>query len=148
MRDRLVRPVLLASVPFVVLAVGAVAGIACADWLESPPQARTPVAQLVWVLDRGDRLHYVGHLALGRLLDLCPCTRAVADDQYRRALPHARTPRQSALVGDVRPRGLNARLVDAVDVAASGVRWGRRGAAWVSTHLTARFGPRTIDEMI
>lgn len=45
-----------------------------------------------------ERLHYGLHLAAGRALGLCPCTRAAAQSQYAKAQPHAHTPRQRALV--------------------------------------------------
>src|SRR5829696_3349580 len=71
-----------------------IAGLVLADWREAPRTAPEFVPSVSWAIDRGDRLHYVGHLVLGRLLELCPCTAPMAADQYDRADAHARTTRQ------------------------------------------------------
>jgi hypothetical protein len=57
-----------------------------------------------------DQVHFGGHLLAGRVLSLCPCTAELAETQYVRALPHARTPLQVALLTTQRPTGVKAQL--------------------------------------
>lgn len=63
------------------------------------------------------RLTYALHLAAGRLLALCPCTRAQADTQYLKATAHAATDRQLALATTERPRTVESGLYDATAIA-------------------------------
>src|SRR5262245_38425973 len=56
--------------------------------------------QVRWAWEHGDHLHYAGHLAAGRLLDLCPCTRRAAAAHYYYARFHAVTPRQKAVLAN------------------------------------------------
>jgi hypothetical protein len=62
-------------------------------------------------------LHYVGHLVLGRALDLCGCAGDVAAEQYERARRHGRTARQRALVTSDRPRTLAEWVGDGARIA-------------------------------
>jgi lysophospholipase L1-like esterase len=125
-RCPLVRAVL--AVPMVVL----VACLIVADWAEEGRYRRAGFpAQVGWVIEHGDRLHYVGHLLLGRVLDLCPCTDELAADQYDGADAHARTVRQRALVTDERPHTPQAVLSDFGEILTGGLRWGKQGVTWL-----------------
>lgn len=64
-----------------------------------------------------ERLHYGLHLAAGRTLSLCPCTRLLARTQYDKAEAHAQTVRQQLLVTSAIPSGPDERLEDAVLVS-------------------------------
>jgi hypothetical protein len=106
-------------------------GLLVADWREARHERGRLLAQVAHALDRGDRLHYVMHLVIGRVADLCPCTRGFAEDQYARALYHARTARQEALVTTERPTSTGDVLVDAVGMLGSGIRWTFTASAWL-----------------
>src|SRR5687768_12231471 len=97
-----------------VIAMPRVVLVAClivADWAEKARYRRAGLpAQIDWAIEHGDRLHYVGHILLGRIFDLCPCTDGLADDQYDRAASHAWTVQHRALVTHERPHTLQARL--------------------------------------
>jgi hypothetical protein len=75
-----------------------------ADFATAERDHPDPRARIAWALRRGHHLHYAVHLIAGRLLDLCPCTRAAASTQYYRARFHAVTRRQRAVVAP-RPSG-------------------------------------------
>jgi hypothetical protein len=122
--------VLIALVPLVTFSA-----LLFADWREARHRAPGPLPSLGRALDRGDRLHYVGHLALGRLYDLCPCTERLAAEQYERAEWHTRTERQQALVTSERPRTLHTMLSDLGGIMTSGLRWGHQGTAWLLARL-------------
>jgi lysophospholipase L1-like esterase len=109
-----------------------VACLIVADWAEEGRYRRPGLpAQVGWVIEHGDRLHYVGHLLLGRVLDLCPCTVELASDQYERADAHARTVRQRALVTYERPHTPRAVLSDFGEIVTDGLRWGKQGVTWL-----------------
>jgi hypothetical protein len=89
-------------------------------------------AGLLWVAPRvassalslahNDQVHYGGHLLAGRLLSLCPCTAQLAETQYLRGTPHARTPMQLALLTSQRPQSMRARLAEAPLLASGALR--------------------------
>ena len=53
-----------------------------------------------------ERLHFMTHLAAGRALSVCPCTRNRAAMEHWKAARHAPTPRERALATVDRPRHL------------------------------------------
>jgi hypothetical protein len=65
------------------------AGVALADHFG-------PARGLVDAIERqigpNDPLHYDVHLAMGKVLSLCPCTAGLSRDQYRRAAFHRPRP--------------------------------------------------------
>ena len=126
----------LAGLALSLVPVMTVLGLIVADWIELRHRAPDPVTGVVLTIDRGHRLHYVGHLLLGRALDLCACADTLAADQYYRAAWHARTVRQLQLVTVARPRGPKAWVTDGIGIVASGVHWGQRGSLWLTGHLT------------
>jgi hypothetical protein len=77
-------------------------------------------------LHRHERLHFATHLAAGRLLSACPCSRGRADLEYWKAARHAPSARERALVTTERPR----RLPDAPRDADRLLRYG----AWLTVH--------------
>lgn len=105
-------------------------GLFVADWREVRHQRPTIVGQVMTVLDHGDRLHYVVHLTLGRLADLNPYTEAFAEDQYDRAVRHARTERQVALVTTDRPSTFRQRVLDTLGIVGSGFNWAGTAGRW------------------
>jgi len=127
---------LLAGIACVAL-IGMVtlAGLVLADWREARSERSTLLSQLAYAVDRGDHLHYVVHLGLGRLADLCPCTRVLAEDQYVRALQHVRTERQEALVTSQRPQSPRALVGDAFEILDSGLRWADIATGWVASRV-------------
>jgi hypothetical protein len=68
-------------------------------------------------------VHYGAHLLAGRTLGLCPCTRGLAALQYSKAVWHARTPHQRALVTTKRPHTAWGMVSDAIQLAIGGLRW-------------------------
>jgi hypothetical protein len=126
----------LAAMAIVVSPVILALSLTVADWTEIRHRTRDPLTAVALTIDRGDRLHYVGHLMLGRALDLCACADALAADQYYRAAWHARTVRQLQLVTVARPRGPMAWVTDGAGIVTSGVHWGERGSLWLTGHLT------------
>src|SRR4051794_39673345 len=118
-----------------------VLGLIVADWTEIHHRARDPLTAVALTIDRGDRLHYVGHLMLGRALDLCACADHVAADQYDRATWHARTARQLALVTYNRPRAPLEWVTDGAGAITSGARWGERGSLWLVGRLARLIEP-------
>ena len=121
-----------------VVVVVTLASLVVADWAEAQDRKSGLLPQLVYALDGGDHLHYVVHLVLGRVLDLCPGTRSLAEEQYRRAMAHARTGHQLALVTSQQPTTLRQRVADAAGMLGSGVRWGARGATWLVSSVASR----------
>jgi hypothetical protein len=77
-------------------------------------------------LHRHERLHFAAHLAAGRALAVCPCSRGRADLEYWKAARHAPTPAERALVTTGRPR-------DSLDLPGDAVLLGRY-AAWLTIH--------------
>src|SRR5581483_7597903 len=74
-------------------------------------------------LQANDAVHYGAHLVAGRTLSLCPCTRDLAAIQYSKALWHARTPHQRALLTTDRPHTAWGIVTDALQLSASSLRW-------------------------
>ena len=118
-----------------------VSSLMVADSLEVRHRAPDLLAGVVLTIDRGDRLHFVGHLVLGRTLDLCACADHVAADQYERATWHARTARQLALVTSARPQAPTEWVADGAGAIVSGARWGQRGSLWLVGRLAWLVGP-------
>jgi len=75
------------------------------------------------------------HLGFGRIADICPCTRRLAEDQYARALWHVRTERQEELVTSQRPRSPRARVDDTVEIVGSGFRWADTATGWAASRV-------------
>jgi hypothetical protein len=115
-------------------------GLALADFLDESVSGLGFMSRAHAVIDNGDRTHYAIHLALGRVLDLCPCTHDLADTQYWRARFHARTPHELQLVTQDRPVTPVERVADAADIVSGGVRWTMRGLS--TTILGALDQPR------
>jgi len=115
-------------------------GLALADFLDESVSGLGFMGRARAVLDNGDRTHYAIHLALGRVLDLCPCTQDLADTQYWRAHFHARTPHELQLVTQARPATPVERVADAADLVSGGMRWTMRGLS--TTILGALDQPR------
>ncbi len=125
----------LAVVPAIVLG-----SLVFADWTQARHWEDGFPDQLGAAIEYGDHLHFVGHLLLGRVLDLCACARDVAADQYERAEWHGRTARQLALVTSDRPRSALEWVVDGAGIVASGARWGERGTLWLAARFTRVVG--------
>ena len=106
------------------------AGLVVADWREVRYERATPLGQVAMAIDHGDRLHYVVHLAVGRLTDVTPWTTWYAEDQYNRAIRHAKTERQIALVTTDRPATLRQRVLDTLGVINSGFNWADDAGRW------------------
>ena len=130
------RILLISLVMTLVPTIIVVAALVVADWREARHRAPGVIPAVAHAVDRGDRLHYVGHLVLGRLFDACPCTESIAADQYHRADQHARTERQQALVTTARPDSMEEVPSDVVGIVMSGLRWGQGGAGWLLGRLT------------
>src|ERR1051325_4995155 len=60
-----------------------------------------------------DQVHYGGHLLAGRIFSLCPCTAELAETQLIKAMYHARTPRQAALLTTQRPTSIGEHIAEA-----------------------------------
>jgi hypothetical protein len=112
---------------FALAIVVPLAGLALADFQDEAVSGLGFRGRAQAVLDNGDRTHYAIHLALGRVLDLCPCTQDLADTQYWRARFHARTQYELQLVTRDRPATPIERVADAADIVSGGVRWTARG---------------------
>ena len=84
-----------------------------------------------WVVNHGDHVHYAVHVATGRILSLCPCTRRAAATQYYRAHFHALTPHQRALLDSSNPRTPGQWLGYFVAPVQVGVEWIGDGVAWL-----------------
>jgi plastocyanin len=112
---------LFVSVVLLALADFTMAGNGSSDWR----------ARAQWTWERGDRLHYAGHLAIGRVLDLCPCTRRAADAQYYYARFHAISPLQRQVVSNTRPAGPAAVAAYVVGPVAVGAEWLGDGLKWL-----------------
>src|SRR5215212_4198364 len=131
--------ILLTSLVMALVPTIIVAALVVADWRETRHRAPGVIPAVAHAVDRGDRLHYVGHLVLGLLFDVCPCTESIAADQYHRADQHARTARQRALVTSARPETLEEVPTDVGGIVMSGLRWGQHGAAWLLVRLTRTY---------
>ncbi|MCC6176364.1 MAG: hypothetical protein IT305_13745 [Chloroflexi bacterium] len=130
--------VLSLGLSFAAVALGlltVLSSLLAADWVETRNPRESLPQQIAYAFDRGDRLHYVVHLAAGRAADLCACAPEFAQDQYRRAAYHARTDRQLALVTSERPTVLTAWVADTAGVLESGARWTGLAAGWVAERL-------------
>jgi hypothetical protein len=146
MRGALRRRLFLAAVAAILVPVMVVVGLILADWTEVRHRAPDPLTGVALAIDHGDRLHYVGHLVLGRALDLCACADDLAAEQYERAAWHVRTARQLALITSGRPQAPVEWAEDGAGAIASGVRWGERGSLWVVKRL-ARSGTPSAERL-
>jgi hypothetical protein len=118
-------------------------GLVFADWTQVRHRNGGEdglTGQLGAAIEYGDRLHYVGHLLLGRALDLCACAGDAAAEQYERAQWHGRTARQLALVTSSRPRSPAEWIGDSAGIVASGGRWGWQGTLWLASRLPRLVG--------
>jgi len=77
----------------------------------------------VAALQTKNSVHYGAHLLAGRTLGLCPCTRGLAAVQYSKAMWHARTQHQRALITTDRPRTVWALVSDTLQLGVSGIQW-------------------------
>ncbi|MDQ3811466.1 MAG: hypothetical protein M3336_14365 [Chloroflexota bacterium] len=102
-----------------------------ADFETARTPSTRPRARAEWAVAHGDHLHFAGHVLLGRLLDLCPCTRGAASTQYAHARYHAVTPRQRTLLANTNPRTPAEWLDYATAPMAVGVDWLEDGLAWL-----------------
>ncbi len=69
-----------------------------------------------------ETVHYWGHLAAGRALQLCPCTRRRAYWEYWQAHFHAHTPQQRALISTQVPHSPAAGIADVAVIGWLGTR--------------------------
>jgi plastocyanin len=83
------------------------------------------------VIDRGDHLHFAGHIVVGRVLDLCPCTRRAAAAQYFYAKFHALTPRQKGVAANTNPHTPSEWAAYVSGPFAVGFEWLGDGVAWL-----------------
>jgi hypothetical protein len=110
--------------------------LATADLADAPGRDPSFSARAAWVLDTGNRLHYTVHIVAGRLLDVCPCTRATADRQYWRARYHAVTPLQRAVALDPHPSTLADWTDYLTGPADVGFAWVGDAMSWfIQTHV-------------
>jgi plastocyanin len=77
--------------------------LALADYTIAGNGSPNPRARAAWTLASGDHLHFAFHIMVGRVLDICPCTRQAAGGQYYRAHFHALTPLQRAVAANTHP---------------------------------------------
>jgi len=92
----------------ILLVIGALANVLLlfyADFASAGNGSSDAGERARWAWERGDHLHYAGHLVLGRIFDLCPCSRNAAGAQYYYAKFHAVTPQQRAVVLNTKPSG-------------------------------------------
>jgi hypothetical protein len=71
-----------------------------------PPLGTAALTQTERVVRSHERLHFTLHLAAGRTLSVCPCTRPLAAVQYDKAAAHAPTAGERWLVTTGRPQRL------------------------------------------
>jgi plastocyanin len=95
-------------------------------------------AQAAWALDRGDHLHFAGHILLGRVFDLCPCTRRAAAAQYFYAKFHAVTPRQKSVATTTNPHNLRELATYFGGPFGVAFEWAGDGVSWLSGHRPSR----------
>jgi hypothetical protein len=105
-----------------VLLLGALGVMVVAAGSDSVP------APLERAIRRHERLHFGLHLAAGRVLSVCPCTRDQSQEQYGKAAAHAPSPQERALVTSERPH----RYRDGPEDLFALGRYG----AWISLHST------------
>ena len=125
-----------------VIALASIAGLslvcllllAYADFETAGNGSPNTAARIRWVWAHGDHLHFAVHITGARLFDLCPCTRRLATEQYRRAHFHALTPLQQALVANSRPRSASQWLDYVVGPFAVGLEWLHDGVSWIAGH--------------
>ncbi|HET6319007.1 MAG TPA: plastocyanin/azurin family copper-binding protein [Chloroflexota bacterium] len=115
----------------VALGVVSLALLFYADYSIAGNGSADPGQRVAWVLERGDHLHFAGHLVAGRILDLCPCSRRAAVAQYVYARFHALTPRQKAAVTNIQPRSVGELAAYATAPFAVGLDWIGDGVAWL-----------------
>ena len=114
------------------LVVGLATGLlTLADTLAPGDGSQSLSGRLAWTIHSGDHLHFAVHVAAGRVLDLCPCTRAAAAAQYYRAHFHAVTPLQRAVVATVAPRTAAEWSVYVFGPLGVGANWVGDGVAWL-----------------
>jgi plastocyanin len=97
-----VRGILAVITCLVLMAVG-FGLLALADFSVAGNGSPDPRARAAWTLASGDHLHFAFHIMVGRVLDVCPCTRRAADGQYYRAHFHALTPLQKTVAANTHP---------------------------------------------
>jgi plastocyanin len=108
--------------------------LAYADFAMAANGSRDVGARAQWALEHGDHLHYAGHLAAGRLLDICPCTRRAAAAQYYYARFHAVTSRQMAVLATTRPGSASEWAAYVTGPLAVGFDWVGDGIGWLGGH--------------
>src|SRR5436190_16257310 len=84
----------VAGLLVLVLLLEPMVGFAAADFMDTAATGRSIAGRARAVWQDGDRLHFAVHLAAGRALEVCPCTRDMAGVEYWRASFHARQPWQ------------------------------------------------------
>jgi plastocyanin len=106
--------------------------LAAADYTGQAGGIPTSGARLRWTIDHGDHLHFAVHVAAGRVLDLCPCTRRAAAMQYYRASFHATTPAQKALLKNLQPHTPGELVAYAAAPFVVGAEWVGAGVSWLA----------------
>lgn len=114
---------LLAAVGFSLLGL--------ADFVMAGNGSSNSRERLSWTIASGDHLHFAYHMVLGRILDLCPCTRNAAGTQYYRAHFHALTPHQRALAANTHPRTAAEWLNYVIGPAEVSRDWFGDGLGWL-----------------
>jgi plastocyanin len=115
-----------------VLAVAGLGLLVAADAVTPGDGSQDAAGRLDWAIHSGDHLHFAGHVAAGRLLDVCPCTRGLADGQYYRAHFHAVTPLQLAVAATTRPHSPAEWTIYVGGPLGIGRDWLGDGLAWLS----------------
>jgi plastocyanin len=117
-----------------------------ADYSIAGNGSNDPSERLAWTLERGDHLHYAGHLLLARVFDLCPCSRRAADAQYYYAKFHAITPRQQEVLRNSRPGGFRGLGNYILGPFAVGFDWLGDGVFWLRGNRPARMLTVNLDQ--
>lgn len=129
---RWIRRVVIAVACLVGLGLLGLFLLAYADYDIAGNGSPSTSARIRWVWLQGDHLHYAVHITQARVFDLCPCTRRLAAEQYRRAHFHALTPRQQAVAANSHPL-TTAQWVDYfVGPFAVSLDWLHDGVSWLS----------------
>lgn len=133
-RPRWIRRVLIALASIAGLSLVGLFLLGYADYQIAGNGSSSTRARIQWVWVHGDHLHFAVHIAQARLFDICPCTRRVAAEQYRRARFHAVTLRQQAVAANSHPQSIAAWVDYFVGPFAVGVEWLQDGMSWIAGH--------------
>jgi plastocyanin len=117
-----------------------------ADYDMAGNGSTSSAARLAWVWQRGDHLHFAVHIAEGRLLDICPCTRRAANFQYFKAHFHALTPHQAALAADSNPHSLSQWAEYIGGPVVVSLDWIHDGMTWIAGQRSTQEASVTMEE--